>query len=166
VTPVFRNQIKSFLKKALDLFRQITRSALRTRSDAGKPENSVQTVTILDALPQIGTELKPTKTHRALNRGQVLGGRFEIDDFLGAGGMGEVYKSFDLDLKEWVALKTLHAGAETDSTLILRLKKELQLARRITHPNICRLFEVGSDRLDDGRLIVFITMELLEGRVL
>lgn len=116
-----------------------------------------------DSLPP---GLAPAKIVRALQPGVILNGRFEVTSFLGAGGMGEVFRVFDRELHEWVALKTLRADSVTDETHINRLKNELQLARRVTHENVCRLLEMGRATLADGRDIFFFTMELLEGAAL
>ncbi|HEY0156499.1 MAG TPA: tetratricopeptide repeat protein [Thermoanaerobaculia bacterium] len=93
--------------------------------------------------------------------GEVLAGRYRIVGVAGAGGMGVVYEADDLELHERIALKTLHAGAAADERDVARLRREVQLARRVTHPNICRIYDVG--RHED---IVFVTMELLEGDTL
>lgn len=73
--------------------------------------------------------------------GSRLSGRFEILTTLGAGGMGVVYKARDLELQEIVALKMLKPGLHLDSETLERLKSELKLARRITHPNVLRTFD-------------------------
>lgn len=114
----------------------------------------------------LSTEPTSAESARTLAAGITLADRFEVNGFLGAGGMGEVYKAFDKELKEWVALKTLRADAVANEALVNRLKRELLLARRVTHENVCRLLEMGRARLADGRDIFFVTMELLEGTVL
>ncbi len=93
--------------------------------------------------------------------GTVLAGRYRIVDVAGEGGMGVVYVADDLELSERVALKTLHAGAAAEEREVARLRREVQLARRVTHPNVCRIYDAG--RHED---IVFVTMELLEGETL
>lgn len=77
----------------------------------------------------------------AILPGSRLSGRFEILTTLGAGGMGVVYKARDLELNEVVALKMLKPGLHLDSETLERLKSELKLARRITHPNVLRTFD-------------------------
>ncbi|HEX6158658.1 MAG TPA: protein kinase, partial [Thermoanaerobaculia bacterium] len=93
--------------------------------------------------------------------GAVLAGRYRIAGVAGEGGMGVVYIADDLELSERVALKTLHAGAAAEEREVTRLRREVQLARRVTHPNVCRIYDAG--RHED---IVFVTMELLEGETL
>ncbi len=68
-------------------------------------------------------------------------------------------------LRERVALKTLRPAVTHDELTILRFKREIQLARKVTHRNVCRLFDVGLDR-PKGRDAAYITMELLEGETL
>jgi hypothetical protein len=103
---------------------------------------------------------------------QVIAGRYRILAFLGAGGMGEVYEAQDTELGEKVALKTVSAAATFDAKAVARLKAEVLLARKVTHRNVCRIFDFGvhSDvaAARDGRVATtpFLTMELLEGRTL
>jgi len=93
--------------------------------------------------------------------GSRLGSRYEILSILGKGGMGMVYKVRDLELGDIVALKLLRSGALEDREQIERLKDEIRLARRITHPNVVRTFDFGES---EGR--AFITMEYVHGVVL
>jgi serine/threonine-protein kinase len=90
--------------------------------------------------------------------GKVIGDRFEILSTLGAGGMGVVYKVRDRELDDLVALKMLKRDVWGDRELLDRLKSELKLARKITHPNVLRTFDFGDV---DG--IPFITMEYVRG---
>lgn len=91
--------------------------------------------------------------------GAVLADRYEIQSELGRGGMGRVYKAFDRELKESVALKTLlRSEGEFASEDEERLLREVQICRRITHPNVVRVYDLG--RFSGG---IFITMEFLEG---
>ncbi len=93
--------------------------------------------------------------------GTLLGSRFEILSTLGAGGMGVVFKARDRDLDDLVALKMLKREVAHDSALVERLKSELKLARKITHPNILRTFDFGEI---DGN--PFISMEYVRGLTL
>ena len=90
--------------------------------------------------------------------GAILGDRFEILSVLGAGGMGVVYKVRDRELDDLVALKMLKRDVWGDRELLDRLKSELKLARKITHPNVLRTFDFG-----DVNGIPFITMEYVRG---
>ncbi|MBV8200286.1 MAG: serine/threonine protein kinase, partial [Acidobacteria bacterium] len=90
--------------------------------------------------------------------GQLLAERYEILAELGRGGMGRVYQAFDRELGEPVAIKTLLGQPDDDSQDAERLLREIQICRKITHPNVVRLFDLG--RFPGG---LFLTMELLEG---
>jgi serine/threonine protein kinase/tetratricopeptide (TPR) repeat protein len=113
-------------------------------------------------LRQVG--LTPTQ---ALEIGQVLSDRFEIEAFLGAGGMGEVYRARDLDLRVRVAIKTLQLDRVGDEDAQERLRREALVARRVTHPNVCRIFDAGRHlRYGQPGYMTVLTMELLEGPTL
>lgn len=100
-----------------------------------------------------------------LHAGVILCGRFRIDRLLGEGGMGSVWAAFDSQLSEEIAIKTIRTGNTGDTGGVARFKRELQLARRIGHPNICRVYELFEDpSVTPPRL--FLTMELLEGETL
>jgi serine/threonine protein kinase/tetratricopeptide (TPR) repeat protein len=78
--------------------------------------------------------------------------------------MGEVYEVNDTALNEHVALKIISPEISSDERAILRFKREIQLARKITHPNVCRIFDVGYHQGERNEAsFVFLTMELLEG---
>jgi len=97
--------------------------------------------------------------------GTVLARRFRIVRFIARGGMGEVYEAEDLELGERVALKAIRRNIAPDSELLSLFKKEVQLARRVTHPNVCRIFDLAQH--DEGEAItMLLSMELLEGRTL
>ncbi len=103
----------------------------------------------------------PTKPGIALYPGQVLATRFEIVRRLGRGSMGVVYEAIDTHLNVRVALKVLPPEQAASEKLLKRLQKEIVLGRRITHPNVCRLYDFGSS---NG--VHFISMEYLEGETL
>lgn len=103
-------------------------------------------------------DLPGSETLAGIGPGSVLGGRFEILAEIGAGGMGVVYKAHDRSLGELVALKMLRQEMWGDDARLERLKDELRLARKITHPNVLRTFDFGEA---DG--FPFISMELVRG---
>ena len=88
-----------------------------------------------------------------------FGPRFRIEQLLGAGGMGKVYKAFDKELSRTVALKTLLPELVSDHLLTQRFKQELLLASKISHRNILRIHDLGEV---DG--VKFITMAFIEGK--
>ena len=97
--------------------------------------------------------------------GTQVAGRYRIVRLIGAGAVGEVYEAQDETIGEAVALKTLREGVD-DPVSIERFRREIQLARKVTHRNVCRVFDVGRHELPDGKPLVFITMELLRGEPL
>jgi eukaryotic-like serine/threonine-protein kinase len=95
----------------------------------------------------------------ALAVGQRFAGRYDIVEMLGSGGMGVVYRAFDREVGEAVAIKALRPDlGDIDATLLERFKQELRLARRITHRNVVRTYDLGEV---DGTY--YITMELVRG---
>ncbi len=108
---------------------------------------------------------------RAFSEGEVVAGRYQVVRFLSEGSMGEVYAVEDLSLRERVALKTIRPEAAGTPEALERFKRELRLARRVTHPNVCRVFDIGThlelpDEEGDVEAVTFLTMELLEGETL
>ncbi|HEV8578832.1 MAG TPA: protein kinase [Thermoanaerobaculia bacterium] len=97
-------------------------------------------------------------TLSGISPGSLLGQRFEVLSVLGAGGMGVVYKARDRELDDLVALKMLKRDLWGDRTQLDRLKSELKLARKITHPNVLRTFDFGEI---DG--VPYISMEYVRG---
>ena len=97
---------------------------------------------------------------------QVVGGRFRIVRTLGRGGMGEVYEAFDAELQDSVALKTIRHDIASDSRFIERFKQEVQRSRAVSHPNVCRVYDLFRERASDDADVWFLTMELLRGETL
>jgi HAMP domain-containing protein len=107
----------------------------------------------------VSADAKARDVQGLLATGRVFAGRYEIQEELGAGGMGVVYRAFDREVGETVALKAIRPDVrDLDPTLLERFKQELRLARRITHRNVVRTFDLGEvDR------IYYITMEYVRG---
>jgi serine/threonine protein kinase len=94
--------------------------------------------------------------------GSLFAGRYEIQSVLGEGGMGIVYEAYDRALDDVVAIKTLRCEVLTeDSPLLGRFKQEIRLARRITHPNVLRTYDLG-----DWNGLKFLSMEFVKGMTL
>jgi serine/threonine-protein kinase len=93
--------------------------------------------------------------------GSVLADRYEIEALLGEGGMGAVFRAHDRELEEHVALKVLHIEAANDPATLTRFRREVKLARRVTHRNVARTFDLGSH---EG--LRFLTMEFIAGESL
>ena len=98
-------------------------------------------------------------TTGGLEPGMDFGPRFRIEQLLGEGGMGKVYKAVDKELGRNVALKILQPELTKDPNVILRFKQELLLASKISHRNILRIHDLSEF---DG--VKFITMAFIEGR--
>jgi serine/threonine protein kinase/tetratricopeptide (TPR) repeat protein len=119
---------------------------------------------------ECGTQLPPPQGYppamtetlqtpvRELTTGSTFAGRYQVIEELGHGGMGKVYKVFDTDIKEKIALKLLRPEIALDRETIERFSNELKLARKISHRNVCRMFDLGK-----AENTTFITMEFVPG---
>lgn len=90
--------------------------------------------------------------------GTLVAGRYRIISLLGAGGMGEVYRATDLTLAQPVALKFLSASGSTSLRMLELFHNEVRVARQVSHPNVCRVYDVGEA---DG--MPYISMEYVDG---
>jgi signal transduction histidine kinase/CheY-like chemotaxis protein len=107
--------------------------------------------------------LAPGESTRTLSLrvGSVLGERYRLDAELGRGGMGVVFVASDRLLGERIALKVLADPLASASDRLERLRREVRLARLVTHPNVCRVFDL---QVLEG--LACLTMELVDGRSL
>jgi len=110
--------------------------------------------------PPVMTETLQTPV-RELATGSTFAGRYQVIEELGHGGMGRVYKVQDMDIKEKVALKLLRPEITLDKEAVERFSNELKLARKISHRNVCRMFDLGK-----AGGTTFITMEFVPGEEL
>jgi hypothetical protein len=137
----------------------VEREVLRLlRLDAGAEE-------WLEGLRPTSEVVQSAAELHAFFPGQVLAARYEIQQFLAVGGMGEVYSAHDLQLDQRIAIKVL-AGELATTDQVSLLKREVQAARRIQHANVCRVYDLVRTEVARGRSAVFLTMELLEGETL
>lgn len=123
------------------------------------------------AVAAMATDSDAASKERTFQPGDLLSGRFEILSFIAEGGMGEVYAAHDSELGINVALKTIRPEIASDRNTLVRFKQELHLSRRITHPNVCRVFDLAHHRIPKAsggpdRDVTYLTMELLEGETL
>lgn len=95
----------------------------------------------------------------ALAVGSVLANRYELRAVLGKGGMGLVYRAFDRLLEEEVAIKVLRTDLSANADAVRRFRGEIKLARKVSHPNVCRIHDYG----EEGPL-GYISMEILTGQ--
>jgi len=115
-------------------------------------------------LPSSNKEVQPEATEtlqtpiHELTTGSTFAGRYQVIEELGHGGMGKVYKVFDTDIKEKIALKLLRPEIALDKKTVERFSNELKLARKISHRNVCRMFDLGK-----AEGTTFITMEFVAG---
>ena len=135
------------------------------------PKASDSDATLVDADATIapGTPFPRTPTRNripdsyasaaVLQIGDVLGGRYEILQLLGEGGMGAVYKAADRELDRFVALKVIRPELASNPSILARFKQELLLAHQVTHRNVIRIYDLG-----EAEGVKFITMEFIEGR--
>jgi len=95
---------------------------------------------------------------KGLKRGNILAGRYKIIEELGRGGMGNVYRVLDKKINEEIALKLINPAIVAEAKIIERFRNELKFARKITHKNICRMYD-----LNEEEKILYITMEYVLG---
>jgi serine/threonine-protein kinase len=96
--------------------------------------------------------------HGRFQPGTLLGGRYRIVGRLGRGGMGEVYRADDLKLGQPVALKFLPPEVDGDPARLTQLHTEVRMARQVSHPNVCRVYDI--DEVDGH---TFLSMEYIDG---
>jgi serine/threonine protein kinase len=119
----------------------------------------------LDADP-ISDSTRPS-WNTVFQHNAVIGRRYRILRLIARGGMGEVYEAFDTELQERLALKTVTSTACDSARAVRLLKAEVQLARRISHPNVCRIYDFRTHEMDpSGAVINFLVMEFVEGECL
>jgi serine/threonine-protein kinase len=107
---------------------------------------------VLEDAPRLGEDLRT---------GDALAGRYQILRRLGTGGMGAVYAALDLELDETIALKLLRSELASSAGVLERFRREVKLARRVTHPNVARTYELG-----EHAGVRFLTMEYVDGESL
>jgi serine/threonine-protein kinase len=130
-------------------------------SEAQAPETGAPTQTRASAsgAPTVAASpVRPADSGRRLETGAIVAGRYRIVDLLGQGGMGEVYRAEDLQLRQTVALKFLAPAFAQDAAWLGRFRQEVRLAREVTHTNVCRVYDLGEA---DGEH--FISMEYVDG---
>ncbi|MFJ9607614.1 serine/threonine-protein kinase [Kitasatospora sp. NPDC101176] len=96
--------------------------------------------------------------------GMRLAGRYLLQEPLGRGGMGEVWRGQDERLHRPVAVKTLSPAAATDRAAVARFRREAEIAANLDHPGITTVFDIDEHVEEDGRTLLFLVMELLRGR--
>ena len=110
----------------------------------------------LDSKPTISTLPIP----------EVIASRFRIIRYIAEGGMGTVYEAEDLILHDRVALKTIRPDISSHARAVERFKREISLGKKVTHPNVCRIYDIGTHRKESGEELLFLTMQFLSGETL
>ncbi|MCX5012942.1 protein kinase [Streptomyces sp. NBC_00555] len=104
--------------------------------------------------------------------GSLAGGRYQLRDLLGAGGMASVYLAYDSALDRQVAIKTLHSDLGREASFRERFRREAQAVAKLSHTNIVSVFDTGEGEVTfgtgagDGSVMPYIVMEYVEGRPL
>src|SRR5579863_7113362 len=121
--------------------------------------------------PVLAGAVAPPAPSQSFSPGDLAADRFRVTRFIARGGMGEVYEAEDIELHERVALKSIRSELLHDGKALDRFKREVHLARKVTHPNVCRIFDLfrqisPADGSKGQAPVVFVAMELLEGETL
>jgi serine/threonine protein kinase/Flp pilus assembly protein TadD len=167
MTPERWSQIKDIFTAVMDRSAEERQSAL-VEACQGDTELQAELRQLLAQHDEMGKFLDgdtPPSATSILNPGYLLAKRYEIVALLGSGGMGEVYEAQDQELGGRIALKVIHPQMSFDPAMLDRFRREVQLARQVTHPNVCRVFDIGHHQ-QQGREIIFLTMELVRGETL
>ena len=97
---------------------------------------------------------------------RLLGGRYQVGELLGFGGMAEVHRGRDTRLGRDVAIKTLRHDLARDATFQLRFRREAQNAASLNHPAIVAVYDTGEEHAPTGEELPYIVMEYVNGRTL
>ncbi len=114
-----------------------------------------------EADPELETDFLPARSDGPLSAGKVLGNRYGVRKLLGRGGMGEVWRAFDLKLRVDVALKALREDLVRDEKRLEMLRQEVRAAREVVSPNVCRIFDLVE--VEGSELV---SMEYIDGATL
>ena len=126
-----------------------------------RPSSQAPTAEEVDLTPAGPLDFQVAGAGLRFDPGQPFGERYTIVEEVGAGGMGHVYKAIDRNLGKTVALKLVRPAAAGQGMARERFRRELSLAQAVTHPNVCRVHDLGEV---EGAL--YISMEFVEGQTL
>jgi len=101
--------------------------------------------------------------HHVFSNQDLVASRFRILRAIGEGGMGQVYEAFDERLRTRVALKTLWPELTSDPQSLNRFRREILVAREVSHDGICKVFDLEEHQTADGIVVPCLTMQLIEG---
>jgi eukaryotic-like serine/threonine-protein kinase len=163
-------RVKAIYDYAVDLPPEERESFLRQISSED-PELLQQVLRMLEQAQADTEEIPPTApevpvaaAHKYIfATGDLVAGRYRVLRKVAKGGMGEVYEVADLELHSRVALKVISLKSAAKPNALEMFRREILLARQVTHPNVCRIYDIGHhDHPEHGDLL-FLTMEFLEG---
>ena len=151
----------TFLEQACGGDEELRQEVMSLLAYDGKTASLIEPSTLEVAAKQLARSKVEPRKRQSTDRflpGAVLAGRYRIVALLGKGGMGEVYRADDLTLGQPVALKFLPEAAAGNEDFLSRFRNEVRTARRVSHPNVCRVYDVGEV---DGQ--TFLSMEYVDG---
>jgi serine/threonine protein kinase/tetratricopeptide (TPR) repeat protein len=144
---------------------EIEKDVIRLLKADSEAEGYLETPA-LPVTPGIDFDVSPIP----FNPGDILQNRFRIERHVGQGGMGHVFEAYDLDLKVRVALKVIRPEIASNQTALEYFRREVRMARTITHVNVCRTFDLEREAITpgspDSQILFFLTMEFLDGETL
>jgi len=109
----------------------------------------------------------PNSPAELLREGELLAdGKYEVQNLVGAGGMGQVYRARHTMLRRTVAIKVLHPGLTADPKVEARFLREARATSLLEHRNSMQVLDFGSEKRADGSRLLYIVMEYIEGREL
>lgn len=170
MTPERWVQIKDIFASVVELPVDARRASM-VELCQGDPELETEVKRLLAQHDEMGgflegsTPVGGSTAAQLVSTGEMLAGRYRILESLGSGGMGEVYAAEDQDIGEQIAIKVIRPQTPFGPGLLDRLRREVQLARRVTHPNVCRVFDLGHHK-HNNQDFLFLTMELIRGETL
>jgi serine/threonine protein kinase len=164
VDPLLWKRIGDLFAAARLLDRE-SRTAFLKENCGQDQELFEQVMSLLEVDGQPGA-LDSAPTVSALRVPQVIAGRFRIIRYIAEGGMGTVYEAEDVTLHDRVALKTIRPDIVSHPRAVERFKHEILLGKKVTHPNVCRIHDLGIDRTETGAELLFLTMQFLSGETL
>ncbi|MBI2690018.1 MAG: tetratricopeptide repeat protein [Acidobacteria bacterium] len=154
-------QRAGFVESATGEHSEVRLEVLRLLREEDELGDFMSPLTIIDKLAGIPAPERTT----AFGNGQLVANRYRIVRRIQSGGMGEVYEAYDSKLGQRIALKTILPEIARLPRVMARFRREIAIARTVTHPNVCRIFDLGEHTPDGGsEPITFLSMEYLDGQ--